>query len=255
MDEENVTIGKDLIYGVAIAVLVALFVISVVTGGFGLLNADNAQNCTVPAAPAQPAPAAPSAPSNGGIPGDMIELMDDDMKMGLDSAPVIIVEWSDLQCPFCRKFWTESFSQLKTDYIDTGEVQYVFRDFPLGFHAAAQKAAESTECADEQGKGWEFHDKVYSEQNKQGVNAGEFTVSDMKGWAKDIGLDSVKFDACLDSGKYASEVAKDMSDGQAAGIQGTPGFIVGKRDGSSVKSISGAQPYSVFKSTIDSLLQ
>lgn len=186
---------------------------------------------------------------------DIAELMDDDMRMGSDSAPVVIVEFSDLQCPFCRKFWTESFSQLKGDYIDTGKVQYVFRDFPLSGHPAAQKAAEAAACAQEQGKGWEFHDKAYEEQNKLGVNTIQFTVSDMKAWAKEIGVDSVKFDSCLDSGRYTSEVLGDLSDGNSYGIKGTPAFFIAKRDGSRMVPLAGAQPYSSFRSAIEQLLQ
>ncbi|MEW6722682.1 MAG: thioredoxin domain-containing protein [Candidatus Micrarchaeota archaeon] len=251
-NEDGITIGKDTLYGVVIAGLTALLVLSVFTQGFGVMKSP-ATGPAQPVAPTQPAlaptqPAAPSAP-------DVASLMDDDMKLGSDSAPIVIIEFSDMQCPFCRKWFIESYSSLKQEYIDTGKAQLVFRDFPLSFHPAAQKAAEAVECAADQGKGWELHDKMYEEQSKQGSGTVQFSVDDMKSWASQIGLDAASFNTCLDSGKYANEVAADYNDGLAAGVQGTPAFIVAKRDGSSAVPISGAQPYGTFKSTIDQMLQ
>lgn len=273
MSDNKITLTKDTLYGVVIVLLVALLTVSVLTQGFGIVKTQTittavgaAQAGTIKAAQqAKPTTAVPTtAPSgNSGSSGStgvsaatVTSMIDGDMSMGSKSAKVVLIEFSDLQCPFCRKFWTESFSQIKKDYIDTGKVQYVFRDFPLSFHAAAQKAAEAVECAEEQGKAWEMHDKIYAEQNKKGVNTVQFTVTDIKSWASGItGLDSSKFNSCLDSGKYYTEVQKDLSDGAQLGVSGTPAFIIVKRDGSKITSLTGAQPYSTFKSTIDGLLQ
>ncbi|NOX71204.1 MAG: DsbA family protein [Candidatus Micrarchaeota archaeon] len=184
----------------------------------------------------------PSAkpPSTTGV--DMKALMDDDAVKGDPNAPVTIVEWSDFQCPFCGRFFRETLTQIEENYIKTGKVKLVYRDFPLSFHQYAQKAAEAAECAGEQGKFWEMHDKLFSE----GVDGG---VDTYKRYAQQIGLDAGEFNNCLDAGKMASEIAKDIKDGQANGIRGTPGFIING------KLVSGAQPYANFKAIIDAALR
>jgi protein-disulfide isomerase len=264
---DEVKVSKDVIYGIVIVGLVAALIAAVFTQGFGLVSAQEQAPDTGTAAgtttagstgeAAQPAqPAQPAGDSGGGgTEVSVSDLVDDDMSMGSDSAPVIMVEFSDFQCSFCRRFYSNTYSQIKTDYVDTDKVKYVFRDFPLSFHPGAQKAAEAVECADEQGKGWELHDKMYDEQNKQGSGTIQFGVTDIKGWASEIGLDSTSFDSCLDSGKYASEVSQDMQDGSDFGVSGTPAFFLIKSDGTGFTQISGARPYSDFKSSIDALLQ
>lgn len=175
--------------------------------------------------------------------------VDDDAFMGNEKAKVTIVEFSDFQCPFCRSFWSGAFQQIKKEYIDTGKVKFVFRDYPLSFHSASQASAEAAECADDQGKYWEMHDKIFGEQAKQGTGTITYGVAELKKWASQIGLDSAKFNQCLDSGKYKSEVEKDLADGSAYGVSGTPAFYING------KLITGAQPFSEFKSVIDSELK
>lgn len=181
-------------------------------------------------------PSGPSAPSL-----DMESLLDDDAVKGDEDAPVTIIEWSDFECPFCGRFYTETLGQIEEQYIKTGKVKLVYRDFPLSFHPNAQKAAEAAECAGEQGKFWEMHDLLF----EKGVSGG---VAAFKGYAKQLDLDTAKFDSCLDSGAMASEVQKDMSEGAAAGITGTPGFLING------KLVSGAQPFSVFQQIIEAEL-
>ncbi len=165
----------------------------------------------------------------------------EDYFRGSADAPVTIMEYSDFQCPFCSRFYSDTLPLIETNYIDTGKAKLIYRDFPLSFHANAQKAAEAAECAGEQGKFWEMHDKLY--ENQQSLSDSSF-----KTWAAEIGLDSATFDDCLDSGKYASEVAKDAQDGQAEGISGTPSFLVNGQ------KIVGAQPYAVFEQAIEAAL-
>lgn len=174
--------------------------------------------------------------------------VDNDAYLGNKKAKVVIIEFSDFQCPFCRTFWKDSFVQIKKDYIDTGKVMFVYRDFPLGFHPAAQKSAEATECAREQNKYWEMHDKIFGEQDKLGQGTITYTVDDLKKWASQIGLNSTKFNQCLDSSKYKSEVEQDAASGAAAGVTGTPSFFING------KLMVGAQPYSAFKSAIEAEL-
>lgn len=179
--------------------------------------------------------------------------VDDDPAMGDKNAEVVVIEFSDFQCPFCRRSYTDTVQQLKKDYVDTGKVLFVYRDFPLSsIHPAANPAALAAECADEQGKFWEYHNKIFDEQNKQGQGTVQFSSEDLKKWAIDIGLNTNTFNSCLDSEKYQNEVDKDFQDGVNAGVSGTPTFYIGNsKDG--YTQIVGAQPYTVIKQVIDSV--
>ncbi len=167
--------------------------------------------------------------------------VDDDPSKGSKDAEVTIIEFSDFQCPYCARFFTQTLPLIDENYIKTGKVRLVYRDFPLSFHQNAQKAAEAAECADEQNKFWEYHDLVFK-------NQGALSIDDLKKYAANLKLDTAKFDACLDSGKYEEEVKKDFADGQKAGVTGTPAFFVNG------KPLVGAQPFSAFKEVIDAEL-
>lgn len=173
---------------------------------------------------------------------NMVLLMDDDAIKGSVDAPITIVEFSDYECPACQYFFKTTMSQLKTKYIDTGIVKFIYRDFPLGFHLFAQKAAEAAECAGEQGKYYEMHDKLFG----LGVKGG---VEEYKEYAKDLNLNSDEFNTCLDSGKMAIETSKDMIDGSMAGVTGTPAFFVNG------VFVSGAQGIQVFDKIIQDELR
>jgi len=175
--------------------------------------------------------------------------VDDDAVLGNKNAKVTIVEFSDYQCPFCRVFWRESYTQLKKEYIDTGKVKLVFRDYPLSFHPMGEPTAQAAECAEEQGKYWEFHDKVFTEQDKLGQATITYTVQDLKLWASQLGLNAVAFNSCLDSGKYKAEVGNDIADATKYGVTGTPSFFING------KFIVGAQPYNTFKTLIEEELK
>ena len=175
--------------------------------------------------------------------------LDDDARMGEELAPVKIVEFSDFQCPFCRSFWQDTLPLIKKNYIDTGKAVFVYRDYPLSFHAAAQISAEAAECAKDQNKYWEMHDKIFSEQSKKGQGTITYGESDIKKWAGEIGLNMVTFNQCLTTHKHKSEIEADFADGSAAGVSGTPNtFINGI-------AVVGAQPYSVFEQVIEEELK
>ena len=167
--------------------------------------------------------------------------MDDDTVKGDKNAKVTIIEFSDFQCPFCGKFYSQTLPLIEENYIKTGKVKLVYRDFPLSFHQNAQKAAEAAECADEQGKFWEYHNTIYDNQNTLDIN-------NLKQYAANLNLDTSKFESCLDSGKMTSEVQKDLKDGQSYGVEGTPAFFINGIP------LSGAQPYQVFEQVIESQL-
>lgn len=188
-----------------------------------------------------PTPTAAAPTPQPAAPVDMEALLDDDHVNGDADAPVTIVEFSDFECPFCARFYSQTYKQIEEQYIKTGKVKLVYRDFPLGFHANAQKAAEAAECAGEQGKYYEMHDILFED----GVVGG---VDTFKKYAQELKLNKGEFDKCLDSGAMAAEVRKDFTDGQRAGIQGTPGFLVNGQ------LISGAQPFQVFQQVIEAEL-
>lgn len=186
--------------------------------------------------------------------------IDNDAVLGNESAPITIIEFSDYQCPFCRKFWGETLSLIRSDYIETGKVRLIFRDLPLSnIHPMAQQSAEAAECVREKGGDsayFKMHDKMFEEQNiiDSGTPNGPvtktavYTASDLKKWAKEIGYN---IDSCLDSGKFKSEVQKDSSDAQSIGGSGTPYFIILKTDKNMGTEISGACSYDAFSKALD----
>jgi len=183
-----------------------------------------------------------NAPSpTGGVIINAEDLVDDDPYMGDTNSPLTIVEFSDYQCPFCAKFKDLTLNKIKSEYIDTGKVKFVYRDFPLSFHPFAQKAAEAAECAGDQNRYWDYHDKIFE-------NQASLSLDKLKQIGVDLELDIETFNECLDSGKYQQEVLKDFQEGQSLGVSGTPYFIVGN------VPISGAQPFEKFKTIIDSQL-
>jgi len=157
---------------------------------------------------------------------------------GNANAPVTIVEFSDFQCPFCARAEGE-IVKVRDTYKD--QVKIVYKDYPLPIHSNAPKAAEASRCAGEQDKYWEYHDVLFA-------NHSALEVPNLKKFATDLKLDTAKFDTCLDSGKYADEIAKDMAEGSRVGVSGTPAFFINGR------LLSGAQPFSAFQEAIDDAL-
>jgi protein-disulfide isomerase len=171
--------------------------------------------------------------------------------MGSADAPLVLVEFSDYECPFCGMFFRDTLPHIKKEYIDTGKLKYVFKDFPLDFHRNARKAAEASHCAGENGKYWEMHDLIFANQRQMGV-------PNLIRHAENLGLNAEEFKRCLNDGRHAEGIKKDMAAGQSSGITGTPSFILGKQNKNGEVAgnmISGAQPYTAFKTAIDSLLK
>src|SRR5918996_2258609 len=155
---------------------------------------------------------------------------------GPAKAPVTIVEFSDFYCPFCRRV-LPTLAQLESQYGE--KIKLVFRDFPIdSLHPGASKAHEAARCANEQGKFWPYHDKLFSSPPKSGPEI-------FKGFAKELGLDATAFESCFDSGKYQATVKKDVEEGNRVGVTGTPAFFINGR------MISGAQPLESFVRVID----
>ncbi len=161
---------------------------------------------------------------------------DGDPSVGPENAPVTIIEFSDYQCPYCKAWYDQVYSQLMAAY--PNQIRFVYRDYPLPGHAEAKPAAEAAECAGAQGKYWEFHDALFSDQYAFG-RAG------YEQYAADLGLDMASFTTCLDEHTYKSEVEGDALDAAKAGINSTPSFVINGR------VVVGALPLSDFVSIID----
>jgi protein-disulfide isomerase len=175
-----------------------------------------------------------------------VNLEKDRPAMGADDAPLTVVEFTDYQCPFCRRFTQTTFPLLKRDYIDTGKVRWVVRDLPLAFHKNARKAGQSVHCANEQGKFWEMRDKLFE-------NSANLENEDLSKYAGQVGLDVAAFDSCLASDRHLREIDKDSAEAKRVGITGTPTFVIGKPKGDKLsgKLVIGAQPLKTFAGTID----
>jgi protein-disulfide isomerase len=160
--------------------------------------------------------------------------------LGREDAPVTMVEFADYQCPFCRKFHSDAFLELKKNYIDTGKVRFVSRDLPLDIHANAHSGAVAARCAGEQGKFWEMRDAMFS--------ADDLSPASLLKYVRQINLDATAFNACLNGNKYAAAIQKDMADAGTLGINGTPSFVVAKTGKDELEGVRivGAVPYSVF---------
>jgi protein-disulfide isomerase len=169
--------------------------------------------------------------------------------LGNKNAKVVMVEFSDFECPFCKQYFDETFAKVKKDYVDSGKVVVYYRHFPLDFHPAAKPAALASECANEQNKFWDFHDLVFTNQADITSKTAEEVIIALKGFATTLGLNQQQFDNCLDSEKYKNNVEKDAADGSTAGVSGTPTFYINGIP------VVGALPYETFKTELDKALK
>ena len=169
--------------------------------------------------------------------------------LGRDDAPVTMVEFADYQCPFCRKFHSETFVQLKKNYIDTGKLRYISRDLPLEFHPNAPGAAVAARCAGEQHKFWEMRDLMMA-------NSAHLSLDFLTKYGAQINLEMTTFRACLNDNKYASAIQKDIADADALGIRGTPSFVVGRSGEDRIEGVRivGAASYAAFETAINDVL-
>lgn len=193
--------------------------------------------------------AAPPLPEPQNV---VLNLKGDPFK-GEKNATVTLVEFSDYQCPFCARHVRETLPSLEHEYIATGKIKYVFRNFPIAsIHPLAFKAHEAANCSGEQEKYWEMHDRLFA-------NSTALGLKDLSQHARALALDLAKFQECLDSGKQSGKIRSDLAEGQKAGVQGTPTFFLGLTEPNdtqitAVKIIRGAQPYAAFKQAIENLL-
>jgi protein-disulfide isomerase len=233
-----------LVYGLAGLLVVAAF-------GLGSLwtrvrQLEQGQNQKVLAGQAaganQPIAGAPSPKPAGEVPS----VTDKDHLRGNKDAQIVLVEYSDFECPFCKQFQS-TMQQVLAEYDD--QVAWVYRHYPLNFHANAQKEAEASECANELGGNeafWRYSDAIFERTTSNGTG---FALDNLVPLAGELGLNQTAFQECLDSGKYSQQVKDEMAGGQKAGVTGTPGTILITKDGKT-QLISGALPFDQIKQTI-----
>lgn len=230
-----------------IAIVSVLSLVFFLSGSPLVPLTDSTGNRPLAAAPSPIAPQPlPEPPA-----GDPPSVTDQDHIRGNKDAKVTLIEYSDFECPFCKRFHP-TLQQALDEYKD--KVRWVYRHYPLNFHANAQKEAEATECANALGGNdafWKYSDKIFALTTSGGTG---LSLTSLVPMAKELGLDEAKFKNCLDSGMYAKHVTDEMNGGSAAGVSGTPGtFVVDAKGGS--RLISGAQPYEQVRAAIEAALE
>ena len=184
---------------------------------------------------------------------DLTIKVTNDPTMGKPDAKLTLIEFTDYQCPFCSRHTQSTLPELEKDFVKTGKIRYVLRDFPLsGIHPQAPKAHEAAHCAGEQGKYWEMHDQLFS--NQKALEADK-----LADYAKSAGVSNASaFATCLESGKYEARMNASLKEGQEAGVRGTPSFLLGYTEDNGsvkvVKLIRGALPLTIFQQQINNLL-
>ncbi|MCE9679000.1 DsbA family protein [Shewanella sp. AS1] len=177
---------------------------------------------------------------------------DEDGKLpsiGMATAQIAIIEFSDFQCPYCKRYMDNTFTKIKSAYIDTGKVKYIARDFPLGSHPKAKGAAIAANCSLQQNAYWPMRDALFKNMRQLGDKLYQDT-------ATQLSLDMTKFTACLEDQNITNKIDQDIRYGASLGVRGTPSFLIGKLEGNRLikpKMIVGAQSYDTFKAAIDAL--
>lgn len=203
-----------------------------------------------PAGQAAPAAQAPSAPKEPTQVSEDIwqEMITEPMAVkGDKNAKVTMVEFTDLQCPFCKRYQEETMGQIEKEYIATGKVRYIVRDLPLELHQFAKQAAEAAKCAGAQGKYFEYSDKLFTNQETWSKETEATKI--FAGYATALGLNGTKFSQCAAKGEQTAAVEADITLAKKAGLGGTPSFVING------KILVGAQPFSAFKTMIEAALQ
>ena len=169
--------------------------------------------------------------------------------LGRSDAPLTLLEFTDYQCPYCRRFQAETWPQIKKNYIDTGKLRFIVRDLPLQFHSSALPAAEAAHCAGEQGKFWEMHHALLTGDDP-------LAGGGIDRRATQLGLDLERLHACTRANRYESAIARNIAAANALNVNGTPAFVLGRMANGGLEGqlVSGAQPYAEFDAAFRQLL-
>jgi len=261
-EESKITISKSsynrmlkvIVAAIAIATFLGGYAVGTLDGGSDSLSADEIKEIISELEAIAPAPQPAQAPSQLSTPSVFQVSLDDDPVKGNPNAPVTVVEFSDFQCPFCSRFFTQTLPALEENYINTGKIKLVYKDLPLdNLHPNARPAHIAAECADEQGKFWEYHDVLFENQGQWNRLSSADLSSQLNQYATSMGLNSASFDSCLSSQSMADEVNADYLQALQYGATGTPTFFIGNEKDGFIKLV-GAQPYAAFQAVIDAQL-
>lgn len=232
---------------------ITILVAAVIIGGSIVFSSLYKGGAWVPAAQNGNGGTAQQQQPTAAAPGDALKLGPRDAILGSAAAPVTVIEYGDYQCPFCTRFFSETQPLIVQNYVQSGKVKMVFRNFAfLGAESTA--AANAAECANDQGKLWAYHDALYAakvgdEQKGGGENDGFFSRALFLRLAQQVGLDTATFTNCIDTNKDANFVAQDKTNATAAGVNSTPTFFVNGTQ------VLGAQPFSQFQTLISAALK
>ena len=175
--------------------------------------------------------------------------------LGNSKAPITLIEFGDYQCTYCHRFHSDSKELILTNFVNTGKVRFLFKDFPINdlpANRASTLASEASYCAADQGKYWQYYDTLYN--NWKGENTGWVTKDNLRQFAKNLGIEDInRFSQCLESGKYAGVVADNFNLAESIGLNATPSFVL-LANGKQPLEIIGAQPYSVFENVLSHFL-
>jgi protein-disulfide isomerase len=179
------------------------------------------------------------------------------LKEGNESSKVVLIEFTDYQCPFCRRAHFITLPQLKEKYVQSGKVEYIKKDLPItAIHSQAEAAAEGVRCAQEQNKGWQMHDELFRIQDEVGGSSTVFFgPTDIKFVANKTGLQMENFNECFDTQKYKQQIKDDVELAKKLGFSGTPSYLIVKRGTEDAIPVIGAQGAEVFSSIIDEMLK
>lgn len=283
---DNIVLSKDLVFGVVVAGLIILLIASIFTGGFGIVQQSTPTD-TEGDADVSPEPETPDDTGDTELSLATIQIDGGSLPpLGSEDAPVSIIEFSDYQCPYCARFYSETEPLLISNYMDTGKAKFYYRDYPLiqlG-HANADDASLAARCANDEGKFWEYHNKLSSEQSSWSSLSDEAITETLVSYAEELELDTDTFSTCLTEQIHAQAVVDDIGAGQMAvgGNLGTPSFfilipkdkitqdsldetvsgspyyprniaILGQTSNEYVVIVQGALPYSSFKEVLDAV--
>ena len=222
--DDSLTISKVMLWQIISGVLAVILVVLL-----AVTLADSPAAPTQPTQPGQPAPA-PSGPAEVNLEGVR--------SIGDENAPIVVVEYSDFTCPFCKRFYDDTYGLIKENFIDQGLVRFIYKDFPV---VGGQRAAEAGWCAHEQDMFFEYKDRIFQSPTQA-------SDSNLIAWAGEVGLDQAQFEECFREGRYQANVAAERQEAINNGIRGTPGFIING------EVVSGAQPYNVFEQVFNQIL-
>lgn len=251
----------NLFISTPVAILIGSFIIAIAilfSGGIIKFKGSTTKSATAAQTAQAPAAQVPQAGAPAQPSGPVKVASADAPVLGNKSAPVTLIEFSDFECPFCKRSFDQLLPELKKNYIDTGKLKLVYRNLALSFHQNAHKEAQAALCARDQGGDstfFKFHDAIFTKTTSNGTG---LALDQLPVIAGNVGLNVSQFQSCLDSGKYKDYVDKDITYAAQVGANGTPTWFVGKSTADGTidgQIIVGAQPFSAFQPTIDNLLK